>query len=177
MNTVKAWVAIGHMIAIIDINSVENNVPAQIVLAHQKLYVCKCNPPHPLFFAHYTNIFWRNGWISVNISARPCPWPPAPSDQRRCTGPVCWASRLNPCNAWLPGWGRVVGTPACVILPPNLQSPILKGKILRRDFTFLRAGPGRITIIPTFSLLPLIPSFYRNYRFFPFLTTELKIVA
>ena len=57
MNTVKAWVAIGHMIAIIDINSVENNVPAQIVLAHQKLYVCKCNPPHPLFFAHYTNIF------------------------------------------------------------------------------------------------------------------------
>ena len=61
MNTVKAWVAIGHMIAIIDINGVENNVPAQIaiVLAHQKLYVslCKCNSPHPLFFAHYTNIF------------------------------------------------------------------------------------------------------------------------
>lgn len=32
-----AWV--GHMIAITDVNGVENHVPAQAVLAHQKIYV------------------------------------------------------------------------------------------------------------------------------------------
>lgn len=53
INTVKAWV--GRMIAIMDINGVENHVPAQVVLAHQK-YTC-ANATPLLFFSHYANIF------------------------------------------------------------------------------------------------------------------------
>lgn len=55
MNTVKAWFR--HVIAIMYMNGVGNHVPAQVMLAYQKIYVCKCNSPPPLFFSHYANIF------------------------------------------------------------------------------------------------------------------------
>ena len=55
MNTVKAWFR--HVIAIMYMNGVGNHVPAQVMLAYQKIYVCKCNSPPLLFFSHYANIF------------------------------------------------------------------------------------------------------------------------
>lgn len=71
MNTVKAWFR--HVIAIMYMNGVGNHVPAQVMLAYQKIYVCKCNSPPP--FSSLTMLTFLTSRLSKYLTL---PHSPAP---------------------------------------------------------------------------------------------------
>lgn len=70
-NTVKAWFR--HVIAIMYMNGVGNHVPAQVMLAYQNIYVCKCSSPPPLFFS--TMLTFLTSWLVKSLSSSLVPAP------------------------------------------------------------------------------------------------------